>query len=72
MNDSGEDISMAQGGLLVQGREFPTHKTFIPVQKSIQLSEDKDSLDVEFVWNSPDGITYKKSIQFHAIVMLLI
>ena len=65
MNDSGEDIFMAQGGLLVQGREFPTHKTqFTSTNKSYKLAEGKDSVDVEFVWNSPDGITYKKIYTF--------
>ena len=65
MNDSGEDIFTAQGGLLVQGREFPTHKTqFTSTNKKYSMPEGKDTLDVEFVWNSPDGITYKKIYTF--------
>ena len=65
MNVSGEDIFIDLGGLLVQGREFPTHKTqYTSTNKSYKLAEGKDSLDVEFVWNSPDGITYKKIYTF--------
>lgn len=65
MNDAGENISMAQGGLLVQGREFPTHKTlYTSAKKAYRLEKDKDSLDVQFVWNSADGITYKKIYTF--------
>ena len=66
MNDTGEDIYMAQGGLLVQNREFPTHKTlYTSSNKSYRLADGKDVLDVEFVWNSADGITYKKIYRFH-------
>ena len=66
MNDTGEDIYMAQGGLLVQNREFPTHKTlYTSPKKSYRLADGKDVLDVEFVWNSADGITYKKIYRFH-------
>jgi YidC/Oxa1 family membrane protein insertase len=66
MNDRGEEIYMAQGGLLVQGREFPTHKTlYTSSKKSYKLAENKDKLNVEFVWNSADGITYKKIYTFH-------
>ena len=66
LNDSEEDIYTAQGGLLVQGREFPTHKTlFTAANKSYSMAAGKDTLDVEFVWNSPDGITYKKIYSFH-------
>lgn len=66
MNDTGEDIYMAQGGLLVQNREFPTHKTlYTSSKKSYRLGDGKDVLDVEFVWNSADGITYKKIYRFH-------
>ncbi len=66
MNDQGQEIYMAQGGLLVQGREFPTHKTlYTSSKKSYQLSENEDKLNVEFVWNSADGITYKKIYTFH-------
>ena len=65
MNDSGEDIYQAQGGLLVQNREFPSHKTlFTSSKKSYRLGDGKDALDVEFVWNSADGITYKKIYSF--------
>jgi YidC/Oxa1 family membrane protein insertase len=65
MNDQGNEIYMAQGGLLVQGREFPTHKTlYTSPKKSYKLAENKDKLDVEFVWNSTDGITYKKIYTF--------
>ena len=28
------------------------------------MEDGKDTLDVEFVWNSPDGITYKKIYTF--------
>ena len=66
LNDTGDDIYTAQGGLLVQGREFPTHKTlFTASKKSYSMAAGKDTLDVEFVWNSPDGITYKKIYSFH-------
>ncbi len=66
MNDSGDEIYMAQGGLLVQDREFPTHKTlYTSSKKSYRLDNGKDVLDVEFVWNSADGITYKKIYRFH-------
>jgi YidC/Oxa1 family membrane protein insertase len=66
MNDSGDEIYMAQGGLLVQDREFPTHKTlYTSSNKSYRLADGDDELDVEFVWNSADGITYKKIYRFH-------
>ena len=66
MNDKGQDIYTAQSGLLVQGREFPTHKTVYTSSKNaFKLSEDSDQLDVDFVWNSKDGITYKKTYSFH-------
>ena len=66
MNDAGDDIYTAQGGLLVQGKEFPTHKTlFTASKKSYRMADDQDTLDVEFVWNSNDGITYKKIYTFH-------
>lgn len=66
MNDSGDEIYMAQGGLLVQDREFPTHKTlYTSSSKSYRLADGDDELDVEFVWNSADGITYKKIYRFH-------
>ncbi|NOY17159.1 MAG: membrane protein insertase YidC [Gammaproteobacteria bacterium] len=66
MNDAGKDIYTTQGGLLVQGREFPTHKTLFTVsKKSYRLPDGQDTLDVEFVWNSPDGISYKKIYRFH-------
>lgn len=61
MNDAGDNIYIAQGGLLVQGREFPTHKTlFTSAKSAYKLEDGKDNLNVEFVWNSADGITYKK------------
>jgi len=66
MNDTGKDIYTAQGGLLVQGREFPTHKTlFTSSKKAYRLADGKDTLEVELVWNSVDGITYKKIYSFH-------
>jgi YidC/Oxa1 family membrane protein insertase len=66
MSDRGEEIYMAQGGLLVQGREFPTHKTlYTSSKKSYKLAENKDKLNVALVWNSADGITYKKIYTFH-------
>ncbi|GMR06478.1 MAG: membrane protein insertase YidC [Gammaproteobacteria bacterium] len=66
MNDTGKDIYTAQGGLLVQGRKFPTHKTLFTASKnSYRLADGQDTLNVEFVWNSADGITYKKSYSFH-------
>jgi len=66
MSDTGKDIYTAQGGLLVQGREFPTHKTlFTASKKSYRLANGEDTLEVELVWNSADGITYKKIYSFH-------
>ncbi|MCK5359603.1 MAG: membrane protein insertase YidC, partial [Gammaproteobacteria bacterium] len=66
MNDKGEDIYTAQSGLLVQGREFPTHKTlFTSSKKSYKMAENEDVLNVEFLWNSADGIAYKKIYTFH-------
>jgi len=66
MRDTGKNIYIAQGGLLVQGREFPTHKTLFTASKnSYRLADGQDTLDVEFVWNSADGITYKKIYSFH-------
>jgi YidC/Oxa1 family membrane protein insertase len=66
MSDEGEDIFTAQSGLLVQGREFPTHKTiFTSAQQEHKLVDGKDKLNVEFLWNSPDGISYKKIYTFH-------
>jgi YidC/Oxa1 family membrane protein insertase len=66
MNDKGQEIYIAQGGLLVQDREFPTHKTvFTSSKTSYKMAEDQDSLNVDFVWNSKDGITYKKIYTFH-------
>lgn len=66
LNDSGKDIFMAQGGLLVQGRDFPTHKTiYTSSANTYKLSEGKNSIDVEFLWNSPDGVSYKKIYTFH-------
>ncbi len=66
MTDKGDNVYTAQGGLLVQGREFPTHKTlFTVVGSNHRLKDGQQSLNVEFVWNSPDGITYKKIFTFH-------
>jgi YidC/Oxa1 family membrane protein insertase len=66
MSDEGEDVFTAQGGLIGHGRVLPTHKTRYTVAgNNFTLKDGDDSLDVVFVWNSPDGVTYKKIYTFH-------
>lgn len=66
MTDEGNDIFTAQGGLIGHRPSLPTHKTLYTVASDKHvLKEGEDRLDVEFLWNSPDGITYKKIYTFH-------
>jgi YidC/Oxa1 family membrane protein insertase len=66
MNDVGIDIFMAQGGLIGHERQYPTHKTlFTTSVQNVELADGKEDVSVEFVWNAPDGITYKKIYTFY-------
>jgi len=66
LHDDGSEVFVVQGGLLGHGREYPNHKTrFTSAQADYRLADGQDTLDVEFVWNAPDGVTYKKIYTFH-------
>jgi len=66
MRDQGDDLFTVQGGLIGHQRTLPTHKTLFTVNgDNFVLKEGEESLDVEFVWNAPDGVTYKKIYTFH-------
>jgi YidC/Oxa1 family membrane protein insertase len=66
MTDQGDDIFTVQGGLIGHQRKLPTHKTLFTISTdNFALKPGEDSLEVEFVWNAPDGVTYKKIYTFH-------
>ncbi len=66
MTDEGIDIFTAQGGLIGHRPAMPTHKTMFSVAADkFVLKEGQDSIDVEFLWNGPDGVSYKKVYTFH-------
>ena len=66
MTDEGADIFTAQGGLIGHRSAMPTHKTLFSVADYKHVLQDgQDSIDVDFVWNGPDGISYKKTYTFH-------
>lgn len=64
MDSSHELFYIAQGGLL-SAQAAPTHEqVFSTTRSSFSLKEGEDSLQVPFVWESPEGIKVTKLYEF--------
>ncbi|MEE8482831.1 MAG: membrane protein insertase YidC [Acidiferrobacterales bacterium] len=65
MNDSGEEVLIAQSGLFGLGKHYPFHRTqFTSSQSRYTLRDGEDTLSVDLRWRAKDGVRYTKRYTF--------
>ncbi|MEE8482377.1 MAG: membrane protein insertase YidC, partial [Acidiferrobacterales bacterium] len=65
MQDKGDEILVAQSGLVGHGKYYPFHRTrFTTNSTSHTLREGQDSLSVDLNWRAKDGVRYTKRYTF--------
>ncbi len=73
MTDSGDEVFIAQSGLVGRDRDlagnerdYPNHTTqFSASQPAYRLGYNENTLVVQLEWSAPDGVVYKKIYTFH-------
>jgi len=66
MSETGEEIFIAQSGLIGPEGEYPIHKTPYSTQSiRYTLAEGQTELRVPLTWRAPNGVRYTKTYIFH-------
>lgn len=66
LQDSGEELFVAQSGLIGPSGEYPTHKVRYDARaQRYALASDQKELRVPLYWRAPDGTRYVKTFVFH-------
>ncbi|MBI3778569.1 MAG: membrane protein insertase YidC [Gammaproteobacteria bacterium] len=66
MQDEGNDLFVAQSGLIGLDGQYPNHKTrFTAEAASYSLADDRNELRVPMTFRAPDGVQYIKTYVFH-------
>ena len=66
MSEAGEEIFIAQSGLIGREGEYPNHKTLYSAEASrYTLAEGQTELRVPLSWRAPNGVRYTKTYVFH-------
>jgi YidC/Oxa1 family membrane protein insertase len=66
MSEAGEEIFIAQSGLIGREGEYPNHKTLYSTEASrYTLAEGQTELRVPLTWRAPNGVRYTKTYVFH-------
>jgi len=67
MSESGEEIFIAQSGLIGREQEeYPNHKTLYSTEAPrYTLAEGQTELRVPLTWRAPNGVRYTKTYIFH-------
>ncbi len=66
MRDNGEEIFIAQSGLIGRDGQYPSHKTVYSTERTqYALTDNQNELRVPFAWRAPDGTGYTKTYVFH-------
>ena len=65
MQDKGEEILIAQSGLVGHGKYYPFHRTrFTTSKTNYTLRGGQDTLSVDLNWRADDGVRYTKRYTF--------
>lgn len=65
MQDQGDEILIAQSGIIGHGKNYPFHRTQFSTSKTDYiLREGQDSLLVDLNWRAKDGVRYTKRYTF--------
>jgi len=65
MKDTGEEILIAQSGIVGHGQNYPFHRTrFTARKRSYTLGDGQDSLAVDLNWRAKNGVRYTKRYTF--------
>jgi YidC/Oxa1 family membrane protein insertase len=66
MSETGEEVFIAQSGLIGREGEYPNHKTLYSAEASrYTLAEGQTELRVPLTWRAPNGVRYTKTYIFH-------
>lgn len=64
-SDTGNEVFIAQSGLIGHGGPYPTHRTHYRSERAqYRLSEGQDELRVPLSWRAADGTRYEKTYIF--------
>ena len=64
MNRSGQDLFVAQSGIIGKDREYPNHNVLFNTGQTQYTLGDADNLEVVMDWTAPDGVKYEKVFIF--------
>ena len=65
LSDTGNEVFIAQSGLIGHGGPYPTHKTHFDSERAqYRLADGRSELRVPLTWHAPDGTRYTKTYVF--------
>jgi YidC/Oxa1 family membrane protein insertase len=64
MKRSGQDLFVAQNGIIGKDREYPNHNVLFNTGQTQYILGDADNLEVVMDWTAPDGVKYEKVFIF--------
>ncbi len=65
MHRTGQDLFVAQNGIIGKDREYPNHNVLFNAGQTEYMLGDADSLEVVMDWTAPDGVKYQKVFIFY-------
>ncbi|MDH5648336.1 MAG: membrane protein insertase YidC [Gammaproteobacteria bacterium] len=66
LRESGDELFIAQSGLIGKDGRYPSHDTRYSVTKTLyQLPSDQNQVEVALNWKSPEGVRFSKIFTFH-------
>jgi len=66
LNDRGDELHIAQSGLIGRGPGYPTHKVrYASTKTRYSLVNGQSELRVPLDWRAPDGTRYRKTYVFY-------
>jgi YidC/Oxa1 family membrane protein insertase len=66
LNDRGDELYVAQSGLIGHGSGYPTHKVrYASTKTRYSLADGQEELRVPLDWRAPDGNRYRKTYVFY-------